>query len=199
MNDIPRIYNAYSNILNMLHDRNYKIDKKFKLSKDKFRKKYYDDNYNILVKHTTTTHNLGVYFSLHIKNKLQIIKQFIIDIFENNTTEDFSIILILNNKPNNIILKFINSTLYKDKIEIFWIDILQINITNHILQPTFILLNELERQIVLDKYNIKVTQLPKLSIQDPICKYYKFPKLSVIKIIRKNTNSINTEYFRYVS
>ena len=96
-------------------------------------------------------------------------------------------------------MKYINSSLYKNKIEIFWMDILQINITKHILQPTFVLLNENDKQQLLEQFNIKVQQLPKLSIQDPICKYYKFPKLSVVKIIRKNSDSINSEYYRYIS
>ena len=198
MDNINRIFNIYSNVLEMLKDRHYKIDKKYKLSKDRFKRKYYENNYNIFVKHKKKNVLLGVYFSIYIKNKLSNIKQLITDIFNENTDENFSVIIILTKKRNNIILKYINSTLYKDRIEIFWTDILQINITKHILQPKFILLNEKEKTKLLEKYNIKVNQLPKLSLQDPICKYYHFSKLSVVKIIRKNNNSVNSEYYRYV-
>tara|TARA_B110001450_G_scaffold205918_1_gene195950 strand:- start:59 stop:658 length:600 start_codon:yes stop_codon:yes gene_type:complete len=199
MNDIKKTYNVYCNVLEMLKDRGYKIEKKYKLSNDKFKKKYYEQNYNILVTHKKKKNTLHVYFSLEYKNKLQTIKQIITDIFSVHTEDLFSTILVLHKKPNNIILKYINSSLYKNKIEIFWMDILQINITKHILQPTFVLLNENDKQQLLEQFNIKVQQLPKLSIQDPICKYYKFPKLSVVKIIRKNSDSINSEYYRYIS
>lgn len=199
MNDIKKTYNVYCNVLEMLKDRGYKIEKKYKLSNDKFKKKYYEQNYNILVTHKKNKNTLHVYFSLEYKNKLQTIKQIITDIFSVHTEDLFSTILVLHKKPNNIILKYINSSLYKNKIEIFWMDILQINITKHILQPTFVLLNENDKQQLLEQFNIKVQQLPKLSIQDPICKYYKFPKLSVVKIIRKNSDSINSEYYRYIS
>jgi len=199
MNNIDSLYKIYSNVLELLKDRGYKIDKKYTCSKDKFKKKYYENDYNILVTHKKTKHKLYVFFSLHTKNKLQIIKQIIHDIFNTYTNKDFSTLIVLNKKPNNIIIKFINQSEYKHQTELFWTDILKINITKHILQPTFILLNETEKKEILEKYNIKIQQLPKLSIQDPICKYYKFPKFSVIKIIRKNSDSINSEYYRYVS
>ena len=51
MNDIKKTYNVYCNVLEMLKDRGYKIEKKYKLSNDKFKKKYYEQNYNILVTH----------------------------------------------------------------------------------------------------------------------------------------------------
>ena len=199
MIDINKLFKVYSNVIIMLKDRGYKLEKKYKLSFDRFRKKYYDNDHDIYAIHKKTKNKLKVQFSINNKNKLQIIKQNIQDNFNDDTESNFSIILVLNNKPNNIILKFINNSLYKDKIEIFWTDILQINITKHILQPKFELLNENEKNKLLEKFNIKIQQLPKLSTQDPICKYYKFPKYSVVKITRKNKNSINSEYYRYVS
>ena len=199
MNDIKKTYNVYCNVLEMLKDRGYKLEKKYKLSNDKFKKKYYEQNYNIFATHKKNNNTLHVYFSLDYKNKLQTIKQTITDIFSDHTEDAFSSIIVLHKKPNNIILKYVNSSSYKDKIEFFWTDILQINITKHILQPIFTLLNENDKQKLLEQFNIKVQQLPKLSIQDPICKYYKFPKLSVVKIVRKNSDSINSEYYRYIS
>jgi DNA-directed RNA polymerase subunit H (RpoH/RPB5) len=199
MNDTNRIYKVYSNVIEMLKDRGYKIEKKYKLTYDKFKKKYYEQDYNIFVTHKKTKNIIGVYFSTYTKNKLQNIKQLVCDIFSNHIEQSFSTIIVLNKKPNNIILKYINQSEYKHQIEVFWTDILQINITKHTLQPIFKLLNESDTTKLLESYNIKVHQLPKLSIQDPICKYYKFPRLSVIKIIRKNSDSINSEYYRYVS
>lgn len=199
MINIHTYYKVYSNIIVMLKDRGYKIEKIYKVSFDRFRKKYHDNDCNIVVTHKKTKNVLLVYFSLHNKNKLQIIKQNITDIFSSNTDKSFSTILVLNKKPNNIILKFINNSDYKQQIEVFWTDILQINITKHILQPTFSLLNEKEKNTLLQQYNIKINQLPKLTIQDPICKYYKFPRLSIVKIVRKNSDSINSVYYRYVA
>lgn len=65
----------------------------------------------------------------------------------------------------------------------------------HILQPKHTKVSEEELSKLLEKYNISVTQLPKISIKDPAvpqgCK-----KGDVLKIERKG--EINEVYYRVV-
>ena len=198
MNKIEYIYKIYNNVLQMLLDRNYIVPKSYKISFKLFKKKYISQDYNFNLTHKKNKHKICVIFNLDNKNKLQNIKQILMDTYEQYSIEKDELLLILNQKPNNIIKKFVENSIYKHKVDLFWLHILQINIINHTLQPTFILLSEEEKQLLLDKYNIKVNQLPKMSIQDPICKYYKYPKYSVIKIIRNSRESISSEFYRYV-
>ena len=199
MNRIERVHKVYNNVLNMLTNRGYTIPSSLTTSFELFKKKYIKDDFNIFVTHTTPVHTMCVVFNLHTKNKLQNIKQLLTDIYETHSIDTDRVILILNNKPNNVIKKFICSSLYKDKVELFWLSILQIDITTHSLQPKFILLSEDEKKALLDKYDIKVQQLPKLPMQDPICRHYKYPKHSVVKIIRNSRESISTEFYRHVA
>ena len=198
MNKIKYIYTVYNNVLTMLKDRNYVIQKSVNISFTTFKKKYIDNDYNFTLTHKQNHHKIRVIFNLNNKNKLQNIKQLLIDTYESYSIESDEILLILNQKPNNIIKKFIQNSIYKNKVDLFWLNIVQINIVHHILQPTFILLTEEEKQAVLHKYNIKINQLPKMSIHDPISRYYKYPKHSVVKIIRTNKNSVSSEFYRYV-
>ena len=161
MNKIDRVYNAYNNVLDMLSNRQYDITPSLLISFDTFKKKYIENDYNITIYHKTLPHKMCVLFSLNDKNKLQYIKQLLNKVYEEYSVETDEIIIILNNKPNNIIKKFIQSSIYNNRVELFWLNILQINITKHILQPKFILLTEQEKIKILNKYDIKIELLPK--------------------------------------
>jgi len=198
MNKIEFIYKVYNNVLVMLADRHYNIPTSIKISFALFKKKYINNAYNFTLTHSHDNHKIRVLFNLNNKNKLQNIKQLLHDTYETFSIDTDEVLLILNKKPNNIINKFIQQSIYKYNVDLFWLSILQINIIKHILQPIFILLSEEEKQLVLSKYNLKVNQLPKMTIQDPISKYYKYPKYSVIKIIRTSRDSISSESYRYI-
>ena len=199
MNNIEYLYTIYNNVLDMLLDRKYKVPKSVSLSFKDFKKKYVANNYNITLTHTHTRRKIYVLFNLHNKSKLQYIKQLLIDTYETYPIDTTDIMLILHKKPNNIIKKFIRTSLYSDTVELFWLSILQINITKHILQPRFRLLQEEEKQNVLQKYNVTIQQLPKMSLTDPIAKYYKYPKHAIIEIIRTSRDCISSVSYRYIS
>ena len=199
MNNIDYLYTVYNNVLDMLLDRKYKVPKSLSLSFKEFKKKYITNNYNITLTHTQSGHKIYVVFNLHSKSKLQHIKQLLVDTYDTYPIDTTDVILILPKKPNNIIKKFIHKSIYHDKVELFWLSILQINITRHILQPKFRLLQEEEKKHILQKYNITIQQLPKMSITDPISKYYKYPKYSIVEIIRTSRDCISSMSYRYVS
>ena len=75
------------------------------------------------------------------------------------------------------------------QIECFTIAELMVNITEHSYVPKHILLNEVEKNILLKRYKIKENQLPKILTTDPVARYLGLRKGNVVKIIRDSETS----------
>ena len=71
-------------------------------------------------------------------------------------------------------------------IEFFEMNDLLINNTKHELVPKHILCTQKEKQIVMKKYRVKESQLPKLLASDPMARYLGLKKGDLVKIIRKS-------------
>lgn len=75
------------------------------------------------------------------------------------------------------------------RIEYFNIDDLLVNIAKHELVPKHIIVNEEEKKMVLRKYRVKESQLPKILVTDPMARYLGLRKGMLVKIIRKSQTS----------
>jgi DNA-directed RNA polymerase subunit H len=74
----------------------------------------------------------------------------------------------------------------------------KIEIDKHELVPKHILLEEREKEEVLQKFGITVRQLPRISMEDPVIKEVN-PKIGdVIKIVRKSPTAGESVYYRVV-
>lgn len=94
----------------------------------------------------------------------------------------------------------INQKAYKQFIElnnteIFFEYELLINIIDHDLQPKFEVLNNEEKTIFLEEYQITKKQMSKMRSIDPIARYYKLKGGDVVRIIRpSNTSGLGFHY-----
>lgn len=100
-----------------------------------------------------------------------------------------------NNVRNAIIIKTgkltpaannINDISIDYKIQIFDIEELKINITKHNFVPKHELLSLSQQKELLESYKVEKKQLPKISYNDPIVKFYGWKRGSIVRIIRKN-------------
>ena len=71
-------------------------------------------------------------------------------------------------------------------IEIFNLNELVVNITEHELVPNHTLLSKKDKKLLLERYKIKDSQLPKILVSDPIARYLGLKRGDVVKITRKS-------------
>ncbi|EYU38270.1 hypothetical protein ABFS82_02G111900 [Erythranthe guttata] len=91
------------------------------------------------------------------------------------------VILVLQSKMNSHAQKVLDE--YPIKVETFQITGLLVNITTHFLGPKFMILTPMEKEKLLKKYSIKDKQLPKMSENDAIARYYGLEKGQVVMVI----------------
>ncbi|MBR9682133.1 MAG: DNA-directed RNA polymerase subunit H [Candidatus Aenigmarchaeota archaeon] len=74
----------------------------------------------------------------------------------------------------------------------------EVNILKHFLVPEHVILSDEEKKELLERLNIKLEQLPKLSHKDAVVKAIDAVERDVIKITRDSPTAGVTTYYRLV-
>lgn len=83
-------------------------------------------------------------------------------------------------------------------VEIFKEEEMMIDLISHITVPKHELLSKDEAKKVLDEYNAKKKELPKIYVIDPVSKYYNAKVGQIFRIIRPSETSVLAPYYRLV-
>ncbi|KAJ1930807.1 DNA-directed RNA polymerases II 24 kDa polypeptide (RNA polymerase II subunit 5) [Linderina macrospora] len=80
--------------------------------------------------------------------------------------------------------KLMSQVTGKYRMEAFDEANLLVNITEHELVPQHKVLSDEEKKGILKRYRLKETQLPRISNDDPVARYYGLTRGQVVQIIR---------------
>ncbi len=170
-NDTKKI--ILDNVLDMFFDRKLISKEKYNEYQKAFTSKLLDDEFKIKAS------NNDVYEIIFLKNIIK--KQQVLKIIEDKTKK--YILIIMDPK----IAKYFKDVKKIENVEVFSDFQLLINPTKNIyLSQEHILLNDDEKNDLLEEYDCTLSELPKILIDDPISKYYDANVDDVFKIIRNN-------------
>ncbi len=68
----------------------------------------------------------------------------------------------------------------------------------HVLIPKHEKISEKAKEKLLEKYNVKIGQLPKVSLDDPAIKHLEVEIGDVVKITRESPTAGESEFYRVV-
>ncbi|KAJ4839890.1 DNA-directed RNA polymerases II and IV subunit 5A [Turnera subulata] len=166
--EVKRLYRIRRTVLQMLHDRGYKIaDFELNGPLEGFKSKYGENMKRedlFLVKHKihSESDQIYVFFPDEVKVGVKTMKTYTARMKAENEAE------------------------------------LLVNIKEHVLVPEHQVLTSEEKKTLLERYTVKETQLPRIQLNDPIARYYGLKRGQVVKIIRPSETAGRYVTYRYV-
>jgi DNA-directed RNA polymerases I, II, and III subunit RPABC1 len=190
-------FKVRNTILEMLKDRNYDINEsEFNIGFDIFSAMYSENKQDLVFNKNNDENKIYVHFYTESKNfgKKELTNILTI-IDEKYGSDNINILIVLEDKPTSTIQKELEEN---HNIEIFFVKKLMFNITKHVLVPKHKLLNENEIKEILDKYQCKKNQLPKIQYDDPVARYYGAKVGDVFEITRPTPTTGIFKVYRVV-
>ncbi|KAL1220766.1 DNA-directed RNA polymerases IV and V subunit 5B [Cardamine amara subsp. amara] len=196
-----RYYLARRTTMELLRDRGYEVsDEHVNLSLQDFRALYGEcpdvDQLRISAQHCSdSSKKIKVVFCGSGMVKVNEMRGIAADVLSQETIT--GLILVLQSHITNQALKAVE--LFSFKVELFQITDLLVNVTKHVLRPKHEVLNEKEKESLLNKFSIEEKQLPVLLKNDAIVRYYGLEKGQVVKVTYKGQLGESHVTYRCVS
>lgn len=143
--------------------------------------------------------NLIVKYITNAKVRASNISSLIYEMVEEKLQPNDTLVLLVNdNVSSDSLTEIINNFQLKQKkfIQIFNIESLMFNITEHILVPHHEIMNQTETVNIMSKYNIQnLLQLPLILQSDPVAKFIGAKRGDIVKITKPSETA--GEYVNY--
>lgn len=184
-------FTVFNTISIMLRDRGYNINGDDELDEKKYKKKYKKFPDYLSYQKDETEDYIFVFNTDDINKNYM---KYVIDILEKSDVNDT---IIVGDKWSKDAEKEIYNIRHRKNIQFFKPFELTFPIIYHDYQPKFRKLNENEIEELKTKFFISdITKIPKLSVLDPISRYFNYIEGDVIEIERNEVEKY--KYYRYV-
>lgn len=206
-NRILNIFRSRNTILEQMEYLKYNVSEYNLFSINEVDAMYVNSQLDMLLTHSIE--NKKAYIKYHISSKTNTSKQIrppvldaiIEDLFEieNILTKNDTLVIIIDEEPNDTILQKVNYLFKNDGIFVVIHNIkrLQFNILNHVLVPKMTILNEEEIEELKKTYNLKrIELLPEISRFDPVALAIALRPKQIVKFMRDSITALETPYYR---
>jgi DNA-directed RNA polymerase I, II, and III subunit RPABC1 len=180
------LFKVRQTVLEMISDRGYVIPgHMLSISFEQFSVQYDNKNIDLYIEDASKEKKYYVYFHTDMsfgKNDMKNVVQKIINQYQN---DNIGIIILLKDKENTSIQKEKGKPMYKN-VEFFEQRKMTFNITKHVFVPRHVIMTPEEETQVTEKYETPKSKFPKISVSDPVAKYYGMKPDQMCKIIRND-------------
>ena len=185
--ELSKLYKVFKTLNKMMEDRGYEILRKDPINKEGWlndikKNKSMNGIFTKLDKNDSSKRiRLYYHYIPSQKLNLEMIKNFMELMHLSHASSG---IIIMSGKISQQAKQKIQEINNELQVEIFTLNDLVVNITEYELVPKHILLSQEDKQLLLDRYKIKESQLPKILVTDPVARYLGLKRGDVVKIIR---------------
>tara|TARA_Y100000591_G_C21745447_1_gene651708 strand:- start:492 stop:1115 length:624 start_codon:yes stop_codon:yes gene_type:complete len=198
---IKEIYKSRKTILEILESRGFDVSDYNNFTYDELHTMIQNQQLDLIVIHPTTDKKVYIKYNIFKVLRPTNIYDIIEDLFyvESILTKNDDIIIINKDEPNDTLQTAVKNIWLQDSIYISILNIarLQFNILNHTLVPKHTILNEVEREEFIKKYNITDEKMiPNISYFSPISLLLGIRPGNICKIERFSKTSIDSNFYR---
>jgi len=202
--EIARIFQIYRTVLELLHDRRYYVKDRDQTLEQFIQEHPIDTLHSsresLVNCHThldDPTDKIFVFWPDEPKPGVEVITKYVQMMDEHDTERAILVIRTGLSAPAKGMLLKVESMMGK-RLEYFLEGELMVNITKHMLVPTHVVLSSAEKALLLEKYKVKDTQLPRIQASDPVARYFGLTAGQVVKIIRPSETAGRYVTYRLV-
>eukprot|EP00708_Paratrimastix_pyriformis_P002557 GAFH01001305.1.p3 GENE.GAFH01001305.1~~GAFH01001305.1.p3 ORF type:complete len:205 (-),score=29.73 GAFH01001305.1:1083-1697(-) len=196
------LFRVFRTLHEMLHDRGYLVSQAdLDMTLQEFKDKYGDnpsmhrDTLTIMAANAAGQ-SIFVFFPQEPKVGVAPLRAY----FDRMIAEGVkNAIVVVQDKLSSFAKQSLVAMAAKVHIEQFLQSELLVNITRHVLVPQHVPLTPEQKALLLEKYKVKETQLPRIQLGDPVVRYFGLVRGQVVKIIRPSETAGRYITYRLVS
>ena len=180
------LYKVRQTVLEMISDRGYVIPSHMlAITFEQFSIQYDQKNIDLYIENEDKEKKYYVYFHTDVSFGKNDMKNVVQKITNQYQYENLGIIILLKEKESTSIQKEKVKPMYKS-VEFFEQRKMTFNITKHVFVPKHVIMTPEEEASVVEKYETPKSKFPKISVNDPVARYYAMKPEQMCKIIRND-------------
>lgn len=204
-NNTVSVQKARNNLLKILKTRGFNVEDYEGFSVNDIHSLIVNNTLDLYIENNEKNKKVYVKFynlekTIRPSNIYELVEQ--IFNIENILNKSDDLIIIVKDEPNDSLIKTLQQIYEHDNIfiSLIFIDRLQFNILEHKLVPKMKVLNDKEKELIKEKYNVSEDKdFPSVSRFDPPSIVLGLRPGQLLEIERNSNTSINSKFYRICS